>query len=593
MDDTASRALRSRRTRSLASTRDSPRARRRTVWNALTYPSIGGYDAQEYITYARDLVEHARLPPGGVGAYYTPPGYWRLRDRGGSLGAGLDLHDPDHPGQLVSAVAVDRHGSPARSSPRTDVLAGATGRLAGSRRTSSPSSHRREDGCDVPSRAARNAPDGGRATRPRAHGSHAAVRVVARGARSGCSSARASSFAHGRSGWLRSPSSSSGGRGDRSRSLRRRVADGDSRSWCCSRCSFPPRGTCTRRRGTRIRSSTARSRTRSCSRAGPLAFYVDARVPDVVRQPVVGTVQRPLLAGALRRDVGRLLRHLVVGARSSGQNRCDRRDAGRVRASLGVLPTALALIGLVALLGLAVTRPREDRGTAGRRVASRCSPSRRSSSSRLRIPRPTATRSRGRTRWRLHRLSRSVSASRSTCLSRRRAVGLVLGRDSRRLRTRRAPVPGLVSTLVTADGRRAERRWVAIGVAVVGAAILVAGARRPRPCADAPTSRRTSSWCETCLTERSTPFEPVVGDPVALSAGRGALRTTVDGNAVTVALGGSDSDAERVYDAYTAVGTGDVASRLERRRRVVLLWDSPPTAAQRAFMTLCTLDAQD
>ena len=149
-----------------------------------------------------------------------------------------------------------------------------------------------------------------------------------------------------------------------------------------------------------------------------------------------------------------------------------------------------------------------------------------------------------------------------------------------------------MSTLVTADGRRAERRWVAIGVAVVGAAILiqVLGGLGRALIADEPSHLEL---VRTCLTERSTPFEPVVGDPVAESAGRGALRTTVEGNAVTVALGGSDRDAERVYDAYTAVGTADVTALLERRRKVVLLWDRPPTDAQRAFMTLCTLDAQD
>ncbi len=98
---------------------------------------------------------------------------------------------------------------------------------------------------------------------------------------------------------------------------------------------------------------------------------------------------------------------------------------------------------------------------------------------------------------------------------------------------------------------------------------------------------------QTCLSERSIPFEPVVEDPVALSARRGALRTTVDGNAVTVALGDSERDAERVFDAYTAVGNADVPSRLERRRKVVFLWDVPPSAPQRDFMTLCTLDAQN
>ncbi len=99
---------------------------------------------------------------------------------------------------------------------------------------------------------------------------------------------------------------------------------------------------------------------------------------------------------------------------------------------------------------------------------------------------------------------------------------------------------------------------------------------------------------QTCLTERSTPFDDVSGDPVALSARRGALRTTVDGNSVTVALGDSEEDAERMYAAYAALAPADVvATRLERNRKVVFLWDAEPTASQHEFMVLCTLDAQE
>ena len=131
-----------------------------------------------------------------------------------------------------------------------------------------------------------------------------------------------------------------------------------------------------------------------------------------------------------------------------------------------------------------------------------------------------------------------------------------------------------------------------VALAVVGAIVLaqVLGGLVREATTDEPSHLEK---VETCLTERSTAFEPVVGDLIALSAARGALRTTVEGNPVTVALGGSESDAERVFDAYTSVGTADVASRLERRRKVVFLWDVPPSATQRDFMTLCTLDAQD
>ena len=150
-----------------------------------------------------------------------------------------------------------------------------------------------------------------------------------------------------------------------------------------------------------------------------------------------------------------------------------------------------------------------------------------------------------------------------------------------------------MSSLEASEVGRAERRWVIIGVAVVAVTLavqVVAGAVRAAV-SDEPSYLEK---VRTCLIERDTPFEPVVGDVIALSAARGALRTTVEGNAVTVALGSSERDAERLYEDYAGVTTEDVvATLLERRRKVVLLWDREPTTSQREFMYLCTLDAQE
>lgn len=147
-----------------------------------------------------------------------------------------------------------------------------------------------------------------------------------------------------------------------------------------------------------------------------------------------------------------------------------------------------------------------------------------------------------------------------------------------------------MSALESQSTRRAERRWVLVGVALVASLLcvqVVAGFVR----ADEPSFLMK---VQTCLTERATPFEEVSGDLVALSAKRGALRTTVDGNSVTVSLGDSEKDAERLYDAYAAVAPASVvATNLDRRRKVVFIWDSEPTTAQREFMYLCTLDAQE
>ena len=46
------------------------------VWNAFTYPPIGGFDAREHIAYAQSLLDNHGLPEGG--ASYTPPGFYVL-----------------------------------------------------------------------------------------------------------------------------------------------------------------------------------------------------------------------------------------------------------------------------------------------------------------------------------------------------------------------------------------------------------------------------------------------------------------------------------------------------------------------------------
>jgi hypothetical protein len=147
-----------------------------------------------------------------------------------------------------------------------------------------------------------------------------------------------------------------------------------------------------------------------------------------------------------------------------------------------------------------------------------------------------------------------------------------------------------VTTFESAGARRAESRWVIIGVvamtSLLCAQVVVGLLREPEP--------SHLEKVQTCLTERSTPYEPVSQDPLAMSAGRGALVTTVDGNRVTVSLGSSEKDAERVYRTYVALAPADVVeTRLERNRKVVFLWEDEPTAAQREFMVLCTLDAQE
>jgi len=75
------------------------------VRNAFVYPAIGGYDALEYITYANDVATRHALP-AGVGVYHTPPGYPAAAGAAVEVGRWLGVEEPEHLGQLVSALAV-------------------------------------------------------------------------------------------------------------------------------------------------------------------------------------------------------------------------------------------------------------------------------------------------------------------------------------------------------------------------------------------------------------------------------------------------------------------------------------------------------
>ena len=74
------------------------------VRNALVYPAIVGYDAQEAIDYAQGLVKDGRLPEG-TGSYYTPPGFFAIGGLGIELAERLGSIDAERVGQVVNALA--------------------------------------------------------------------------------------------------------------------------------------------------------------------------------------------------------------------------------------------------------------------------------------------------------------------------------------------------------------------------------------------------------------------------------------------------------------------------------------------------------
>ena len=551
------------------------------VWNALTYPSIGGYDAQEYITYARDLAErrvafrrcrrllHPSWVPG------ASPGV------AGSIGRALDLHDPDHLGQLVNAFSVVGTGVIVLLLART-LWPARPVTWACRRRVLRVSSDRPEDGCDVPPGAARDADHGRSAARARAHGSNEDVLVEARRPARSPARGSVSWCAPGRSGWspLRSSSSWSVALADRS--LRQAAL--------------------TARPGRVVLAALV---ARAVVRASG-----DPLLESGLRPPAGGRVPaRPASADVLRRR-GRSTMSCVVrgrvvsttgssrssmrrrGATTSGSGRGDRARGDRTdeidsslarQSGSGSFRPVSRSPGSWRFSGSAVTRRREDVGRLDRRPAAVAAVV---SMLYSRVAYPTSD---GDTIKGTYALAAAPALA--LCfgfavdvLARRRVVGVVLAVVLVGDRPGTASLRRLVSMLESPSTRRGG---AAGGCSSVSASSCRCCALRSWLASCGADEPSFLEKVETCLTERATPFEDVSAEiPSRSSAGRGALRTTVDGNSVTVSLGRSGERCRAtVYDAYTAVASAEVvATLLDRRRKVVFLWRREPTTAQREFM---------
>jgi len=327
------------------------------VRNAFTYPSIGGYDAQEYVTYAHDLVSRGDLPEG-VGVYHTPPGYPAAAGVAAKLGRELRLRDPDRLGQLVSAAAVIGTGLIVLMLARTLWPArpllwlAAVGFFA-----------------FLPSVVKTGA-----MFHPEPLGmlvTAGALLILARMVRTNRYSWRLSlplgvllglgQLVRAWSLWMVAVAVVVlGVLALTERAIRRPVLI--SLAVVVSVAAVIPAPWYAHQATRYPNPVFNRSQPQAFLLARrPLSFYVDARVPDVILRPWAGRFNDrfwPVLYAETWGD--------YFGIWSWGPGRGDRTDAidaTLVRQStLGVLPTALALAGLFALLGLAVTRPREDVG---------------------------------------------------------------------------------------------------------------------------------------------------------------------------------------------------------------------------------------
>jgi len=129
---------------------------------------------------------------------------------------------------------------------------------------------------------------------------------------------------------------------------------------------------------------------------------------------------------------------------------------------------------------------------------------------------------------------------------------------------------------------RAARLGLAVAAVLVGAQVAVAAGWSLSH--DDPSVLELTARCFT--REKLLQVESTGDDPIARSASGGTLTTIVEGNLVTVAVVARAGEAERLRNAYLALG-GDVESRLEVRGRYVRLWHRVPSSAQQQTANDC------
>jgi hypothetical protein len=129
-------------------------------------------------------------------------------------------------------------------------------------------------------------------------------------------------------------------------------------------------------------------------------------------------------------------------------------------------------------------------------------------------------------------------------------------------------------------------RWALVAIAAV-LALQVAGWLTYRAVHEGTPPYELTARC--LSREKRLDVRPVINDPIAALASRGALAARVEGLGVHVSIAGSESEAERLVDYYESVA-GALGGALERRGKVVYLWEGVATSTQRQTMYDCFYD---
>lgn len=134
----------------------------------------------------------------------------------------------------------------------------------------------------------------------------------------------------------------------------------------------------------------------------------------------------------------------------------------------------------------------------------------------------------------------------------------------------------------------ASREWAYLRLAMAAVALVVLADLVAWKVWDATRYRPTRLELTLRCLQKENGVATVVpaGDPLADSAAAGSLKTTIEGNDVTVALARDEAQARKIERDYRAVASG-LEGRLERRGLVVYLWGRASSPTQRQTMYDC------
>ena len=318
----------------------------------------------------------------------------------------------------------------------------------------------------------------------------------------------------------------------------------------------------------------------------PLGFYVSLGLPDVLTDPVRPSFSNRFAPVAYAEVWGDYFGVWHWNSSGGPPSQSEQRETV-VQAVLGAPFTLLAIAGWLALLAFSIRRPVRRAGAAARDAAARRG-ARRSPLLRDRVPDDGRRHREGLVH--AHRRS-GLGRVLRVRVRRRHAALSAAARPARdRPRPRDRGEPALRARRRQPMSAVSAWEWRYLRGALAALAASSHSRSRVGSCTASSTRRRHRSRRPSAASpaRSSSSSRP---RPTRSPRARedGWVATRVEGNGVHVAIARSTDEAERLVELYQSVA-GELTGKLERRGKVVYIWEGVSSPTQRQTMYDCHYD---